>query len=161
MAYFCPGSSTQAHNLQNNMQIISFSPMHSCSRILMGLWCCLFVMLSAGLDARGAAPTAEDDAKIVGTWHVKGPGFDRRYEITAGRNIRIEGDGYQAKRGRLSPQKDGGYLVKLESLVLRIALLPANDQLQVECFTEKNLQLGLGSMWKVTAPRVSPPQGKP
>ena len=108
-----------------------------------------------GPDAFAAAPTAEDDAKIVGTWHVKGPGFDRLYEISAGRNIKIEGAGYKAKRGHLLPQQDGAYLVKLDNDELRIVFDAANDQLQVECFAEKNLRLGLPSMWKTTGTRSS------
>jgi hypothetical protein len=107
----------------------------------------------AGRDAFAAAPTAEDDVKIVGTWHVKGPGFERLYEITAGRNIKIEGAGYEAKRGRLSPQQDGTYLVKLDKHELRIVYVRANDQLEVEGFAGRNRELGLPSMWKTMATR--------
>ena len=132
----------------------SSSLLHTCSRLLVSLCCLLFTISFAGPDALAAAPTAEDDAKIVGTWHVKGPGFERRYEITAGRNIKIEGDGFETKRGRLLPQPTGGYVVKLEKQTLRIALVPAADQLEVEGFAGRNLELGLPSMWKTTAARI-------
>jgi hypothetical protein len=127
---------------------------HKYSRWLVSLCCFIFTISFAGPAAFAAAPTAEDDAKIVGTWHVKGPGFERRYEITAGRNIKIEGAGFETKRGRLMPQPTGGYIVKLEKQTLRILLVPAADQLEVEGFAGKNLELGLPSMWKTTAARI-------
>jgi hypothetical protein len=128
--------------------------LHKCSRLLVSVCCLIFMISFAEPAAFAAAPTAEDDAKIVGTWHVKGPGFERRYEITAGRNIKIEGAGYETKRGRLVPQPTGGYVVKLEKQTLRIVLVPAADQLEVEGFAGKNLELGLPSMWKTTAARI-------
>ncbi len=110
-----------------------------------------------GANAFAAAPAEQDETNLVGAWHVSGKDFQRRYDISAGRNIKIAGSGIKEKRGRLTPQKDGSYHVQLDGdEVLRLVFTQADDRLLVECFTRKNLQLGLPSMWKVRAVRMQP-----
>jgi len=119
--------------------------------------CAIVLILLLGATAFSAAPTAQDEAGVVGSWRVSGKDFERRYDISAGRNIKIVGSGIKEKRGRLLPQQNGSYLVHLDGDgVLRLVFTKTNDQLVVECFTRKNLELGLSSMWKVAAVRMQP-----
>jgi hypothetical protein len=123
-------------------------------------WCfhgVIVLLMIIGATAFPAEPTANDEAGVVGSWRVSGKDFERRYDISAGRNIKIAGSGIKDKRGRLTPQQDGSYLVQLdEDVVLRLMFTQANDRLVVECFTKKNLSLGLSPMWKITAVRMQP-----
>lgn len=102
-----------------------------------------------------APPTAEDDAKIVGTWKVSPPGLERVYEISAGRNLKIVGGTVKDKTGRLTPRNDGAYTVNLEGgAIERVSYVRADDQLVIEYFdNRKSMDLGL-IKWKSPAIRM-------
>ncbi len=115
------------------------------------------VMLLPGKNAYSEPPTEEDHAAIAGSWIVTAKGVERRYDITAGRNIKIVGGGYKEKRGRLTPQNDGSYHVKIDgNQILRLVYTRESDQLSVELFSEKNLELGLSPGWKTRGVRKQP-----
>ena len=115
----------------------------------------LLIFLSFSGSVVAAAPlTPVEEEKMVGKWLVNGGDVSRLYEITAGRNLRIEGSGRKDRHGRLSPQPDGTYVVKLDGPFLRISYVPASDALTVECFAGmKDIERGLQPMWKAAAVR--------
>src|SRR5687768_4542612 len=111
----------------------------------------LLILLSISIAVVSAAPPAQtDEEKMAGKWLVTGGDVPRLYEITAGRNIRIEGGGRNDRRGRLTPQPDGWCLVKLDDdSILRIKYTSATDALDVEFYrAKKELEKGLPPMWK-------------
>lgn len=112
-------------------------------------------MFASFNHGHAAAPTAADDAKIVGRWHVSPPGMERIYEISAGRNVKIMGGTMKEKFGHLTPQNEGYYTVNLEGgAVQKIVFSAATDQLAIEYYdSKKNLELGL-ARWKSAGTRV-------
>jgi len=116
----------------------------------------LFTLLMVvGTLASAASLTLSEEEKMSGKWIVNGGGKERVYEITPGRNVRIEGSGLKDRRGRLTPQPDGTYVIKLEDDThLKLTYAPASDDLTVEYYKgKKDLELGLKPMWKVQAAR--------
>jgi hypothetical protein len=116
----------------------------------------LLILLSISTALVFAAPpTPTDEEKMAGKWLVNGGDVPRLYEITAGRNIRIEGGGRNDRRGRLTPQPDGWCLVKLDDdSILRMKYTAATDVLDVEFYrAKKELEKGLPPMWKTQGQR--------
>lgn len=118
---------------------------------------CVFIaLLVITVSAFAAAPTAEDDAKIIGSWRVSAPHTERVYEISAGHNVKIIGGALKAKFCRLEPNDDGSYRMHVEvQRVEKIVYDAADDKLHIEYYrSEKNLELGI-SEWKSTGTRVA------
>lgn len=109
------------------------------------------------VPAFAAPPTAETDAKVAGTWQVSAKqGHVRIYEISAGRNVKIVGGGRADRSGRLTPQQDGSYTLKLDGdAIQRLVFVPADDQLLIEHYdSKKNFDLSLPPDWVASAVRV-------
>lgn len=115
------------------------------------------ILLFCIVPAFAAPPTAETDAKVAGTWQVSAKqGHVRIYEISAGRNVKIVGGGREDRSGRLTPQQDGSYTLKLDdNAIQRLVFVPANDQLLIEHYDyKKNFDLSLPPDWKKPAVRI-------
>lgn len=103
-------------------------------------------------------PTAEMDARMAGKWRVNGGGTERQYEISKGRNIKIQGGNLGEKRGKLIGQEDGSYIMKMDDdRVLKIEFVADKNELVAQVFrTEKEYKEHLAPMWKVPGIRVAP-----
>jgi hypothetical protein len=105
--------------------------------------------------AVSAAPlTMAEEANMNGKWILKRPGWQRLYEISSGRSLRIEGGGLKDRNERMSVQADGSYLAKLDAGThLKLRYTPANDELIVAFYNKKDLELGLPPKWTAKATR--------
>jgi hypothetical protein len=96
--------------------------------------------------ALAAPPTVEEEGRIVGKWQVSSkPGHVRLYTISTGRNVKIVGSGLPDRSGKLAPQQDGSYFLKLDAdAIQRIVFDSGKDQLVVQHYTlKKDLDRGL------------------
>ena len=104
-----------------------------------------------GSTADAAPPGPDVDAKVTGRWQVATePGSLRIYEISKLRYVKIVGGSREDRSGRLAPQDDGSYLLKLDNnQYQRVIYLPDSDKLLIEHFVKKqDMDLKLPGSWK-------------
>ncbi|MEZ0388603.1 MAG: hypothetical protein ACAI34_16140 [Verrucomicrobium sp.] len=71
--------------------------------------------------------------------------------------MKIIGGGMADRTGRLNPQPDGSYVLKLDGEELqKVRYVPASDELEIEHFDrKKDFERGLPSNWKTVAKRMT------